>query len=421
MAFRFFDWLGNTTLSAKSKRKPSDAPIRGAVEPAIRTPVDPLLDEIDQVEQRMQSADVRLDAPAGLIRAAMRDAWAYALLQVRTSGLCTLPVIYDGPKSIVKKLQAVDEAGLDGFSKHFSPVEQALMLVDVITLGVAVGQIVLDKDAGRKIVVRRTPDHLSTRGRQLHYNNFPISPGDGTWVVLNIGLERPWLQGAWIPLCRATSKRMLGEFNRLAFVAALANAITLLNAPVGANEYDMQEALDAFSSLGTNNTKVLPAGWKADLLEIKSSVGTAAFDKTTGDAKEDIAMIICGQTVTTQGSAGSGFINVKYFDAIRRDLQIKDAGILDQAISEQVMPHLFPGASRRIDLTNDNDKIVVAQRYTQGAAAIQALRNVFSDESIDLQLLTKQLGLPVNSSATLKQAATPDQTQQQQTEPNNEN
>ena len=365
--------------------------------PPIRVIPDPLLDDIDKAELSVTATtrDVWLKQPCELIQAAQRDAWVCALLGVRTSGMCTLPALYSGPEALVQKMTAVDEAGVDGFSKVFPLSERISLLVDSITLGVGVAQITYDKATDRKLIVHRAPNHLRVKeGARWFYHNEEIKPGDGEWILLTRGLERPWLKGIWPALTRASVKRMLGEYHRLAFVSALANGVTVLHTPNAASDDDMYTAEKQWSELGTNNLKVLPPGWAADLLEVKSGVGAGTFDKVVSDGRDDISMILCGQTVTSQGSSGSGFINVKYFDAIREDLSKLDSSLFDACVDQQIMPHIAPGVTRRTDLTNDNDKIVTAQRMTQGAAAIAALREQFGDR-LDEDALVKQFAIPL--------------------------
>jgi len=363
----------------------------------IQTPIDPLLDDIDQAEKIVTGSisDVYLKRVAGLIRAAMRDSWAYALLGVRTSGLCTLPALYSGDESKIAELIAVDPFGVDGFSRVFPLAERTKLVLDSITLGVGVAQFVVDTANDRKFLVHRVADHLSLRmGNQWFYGAEKINPGDGSWIMISRGFERPWLSGNWPALCRAATKRMLGEYNRLAFIAALANGVNVIHAPLGVNADEIEDARAQWSELGTNNVKVLPPGWQAELLEIKSAVGSASFDKAVSDGRDDISMIICGQTVTATGGGGSGFQNIKYFDAIRQDLSTTDAALLDACIDQQVMPFIAPGVSRRTDLTNDNAKVVAAQRYSQAAAAIQQLKDLFADE-LDMDALVKQFAIPL--------------------------
>lgn len=356
----------------------------------VATPTEVLLQEIETAELMLETSGT-FKAVAQIGRTLRNDPYVRSLLDVRTSGLISLPALYDATKGVKRNMMAKDGSGRDPFTRIWPGTDQANHVASELIHGVGLSEIVRLTD-GSVTVVNRALDPLQrTQGTWL-YNGEEVIPGKGRWILTVRGQERPWLYGLFPALSRVAVERRLGSLNRLAFIRTLANTVVLITAPNGATEDDMQEVVASYTNLATNNVRAVKAGWQAQFLEVTSGVGSAAFDKVVSDSSESIALLLCGQTVTVDGSKGA-FLNLSYFAAIRRDLAMNDLASFDRGVNEQFMPHVFPGVSRRLDLTDDGDKVKKAQMLQQYATAIKMLRE--AEINIDEAELVRQFNLPV--------------------------
>lgn len=375
---------------------PKTAKDRARRLPPPTTPQDPLLVTCDETEALVNSTG-RLKPVAELVRASLRDGQLRGLLETRTGGLVALPALYDGAKVAARKMGALDEQGLSEFDRQVPPAELATFLQDAIMLGCAVGQLVEHDDA--KLFVRRRPDPLRWRGGRWTYNDAPIEPGDGEWVIATRGLEMPWQHGAWLATCRSATRKLLAQLNALNYIASLANGSLIMNAPPGASSIDVDEAMEDLRSFASSNVYVARNGFALSLLESTNAVGVAAFKDAIAEAKESIAIEITGQSVLATG-AGGAFQTLSVFRAITDDLIKADAILLNGVIETQIMPFLKggEGVRRTIDLRDESQRVTRSQSLIQAGTAIKGLRDVYG-ERVDLEQLGKQFAIPLLEAA----------------------
>jgi hypothetical protein len=360
--------------------------------PPPTTPQDPLLATCDTAEAEVNSTG-RLKPAAELVRASLRDGQLRGLLETRTGGLVALPALYDGSKIAARKMGTLDRQGLSDFDKQVPPSELATFLQDAIMLGCAVGQLVSDGD--KKLFVRRRPDPLRWLKGTWLYNEAPIEPGDGEWVVATRGLEMPWQHGAWIATCRSSTRKLLAQLNALNYIASLANGALIMNAPPGASQYDIDEAMEDLRNFAASNVYLARSGFVLSMLESNNSVGVVAFKDAISEAKESIAIEITGQSVLATG-AGGAFQSLTVFRSITDDLIKADAMLLNGVIDQQIMPFIVggEGVMRAIDLRDDSQRTVQTQALIQAASAIKGLQDVFGDR-LDIDQLATQFAVPL--------------------------
>lgn len=386
---RWFDFIFGdpnkpyTGVTAKDRARRLPPPI---------TPQDPLLSTCDEAEAQVNSTG-RLKPAAELVRSSLRDGQLRGLLETRTGGLVALPALYDGSKVAARKMGLLDRQGLSDFDKQVPPSELATFLQDAIMLGCAVGQ--LTKDGDSKLFVRRRPDPLRWVGGRWTYNEAPIEPGDGEWVVATRGLESPWQHGAWIATCRSTTIKLLAKLNALNYIASLANGALIMNAPPGASEHEIQEAMADLREFASSNVYLARNGFVLSMLESSNSVGVAAFANAIAEAKESIAIEITGQSVLATG-AGGAFQSLTVFRSITDDLIKADAQMLNGVIDQQIMPFIVggDGVTRTIDLRDDSQRTVQTQALIQAGSAIKGLKDVFGDR-VDVEQLATQFAIPL--------------------------
>lgn len=368
--------------------------------PPPTTPQDPLLATCDDAEAQVNSTG-KLRPAAELVRASLRDGQLRGLLETRTGGLVALPALYDsakdGSKVAARKMGKLDRQGLSDFDKQVPPSELATFLQDAIMLGCAVGQLVDDGDT--KLFVRRRPDHLQWVSGHWTYNQAPITPGDGEWVVGTRGLESPWQHGAWIATCRSTTRKLLAQLNLLNYIASLANGALLLNAPPGASEYEIHEAMADLREFASSNVYLARNGFSLAMLESSNSVGVAAFANAIAEAKESIAIEITGQSVLATG-AGGAFQSLTVFRSITDDLIKGDAQVINGVVDQQIMPYIVggEGVTRAIDLRDDSQRTVQTQALIQASSAIKGLQDVFGSR-VDMEQLATQFAIPLKEAA----------------------
>lgn len=365
---------------------------RARIVPPPTTPQDPLLATCDEAEAMVNSTG-KLKPAAELVRASLRDGQLRGLLETRTGGLVGLPALYDGSKIAARKMGTLDRQGLSNFDRQVPPSELATFLQDAIMLGCAVGQLVDDGET--KLFVRRRPDPLSWLKGKWLYNNEPINPGDGEWVIATRGLETPWQHGAWIATCRSTTRKLLAQLNALNYIASLANGALIMNAPPGASTFDIDEAMEDLRNFASSNVYVARNGFALSMLESNNSVGVAAFKDAIAEAKESIAIEITGQSVLATG-AGGAFQSLTVFRSITDDLIKADAMLLNGVIDQQIMPFIVggEGVTRAIDLRDDSQRTVQTQALIQASTAIKGLQDVFG-EQLDMGQLSTQFAIPL--------------------------
>lgn len=379
---------------------------------ATETAQDALFDEIDRALINIEK-DGRYKHINKYIRGTLQDGFILGLMSTRTAGLVSLPAIYSGRKTGVRRMKEIGGDGLEAFSKYFPLKEQTLLLRDAI-LGGGIAEIkrihlegtVVDPtqyspDDYNKFAVlkvqHRSQEYLRVNpdDGSITYNDEPVVPGNGRWIVMLPALERPWRAGIWAALCRARAEKYLGTMHSLAFMQGLASSVIVLTTDTE-DDAVAQAAARSFGELGTNNVRVLKKGTTAALLEASSAVGSAAFDTAIARAKDDSSLIVCGQTVTATGGSGSGFQNIKYFRDISRSLIIEDAAMFSGTVDEQLMPYLETGVSRRLDLTDTSQKAQEANLFVTAGSAISGLNAALqSDElEVDTAQLVEQFSIP---------------------------
>lgn len=389
---RWFDVIFGDPKKPYSYTSPKD---RARRLPPPTTPQDPLLSTCDDAEALVNSTG-RLKPAAELVRASLRDGQLRGLLETRTGGLVALPALYDGSKVGARKMGTLDQQGLSSFDKQVPPSELATFLQDAIMIGCSVGQLVEEHDA--KLFVRRRPDPLRWTGGHWMYNEAPIEPGDGEWVIATRGLEMPWQHGAWIATCRSATRKLLAQLNALNYIASLANGALIMNAPPGASQYDIDEAMDDLRNFASSNVYLARSGFALSMLESNNSVGVAAFKDAIAEAKESIAIEITGQSVLATG-AGGAFQSLTVFRSITDDLIKADAMLLNGVIDSQIMPFIVggEGVTRAIDLRDDSQRTVQTQALIQASSAIKGLQEVFGAR-IDVDVLATQFAIPLKES-----------------------
>ncbi|MGV1035310.1 MAG: phage portal protein family protein [Microbacteriaceae bacterium] len=391
--------------------------------PKTETAQDALLDDIDRAMINIER-DGDFKHINKYIRGALQDGFILGLLATRTAGLVSLPAIYSGLKPGVKRMQEIGGDGLERFSKYFPLKEQTLVLRDAI-LGGGIAEILRTDENGKVVdptkvsnfdklpvlkVVHRSQELLkvSPVDGSISYNKEPIQPGDGRWLVMLPAMERPWRAGIWAALCRARAEKYLGTMHSLAFMQGIANSVVVITT-TAKDRAEAQQAAISWGELAINNVRVVKEGEKADLLEVKSGVGSATFDTAIARAKDDASLIVCGQTVTPTGGSGSGFQNIKYFRDISRSLIVEDAAMFSGMVDEQLMPWLERGVSRRLDLTDTTQKASEANLFVTSASAIKGLNEALTgdDLQVDVPQLTEQFSIPTVKRKKPKEAAPP--------------
>lgn len=334
--------------------------------------------------------------------------------------------LVDTRKKAVTKLHTYsdpeDEELNEEFPRIFPKSTQGEVVFWTVFLGFCVGQLVWDMDQQRPTV---RPVHPSqVRWRQdlkkwqvltkdglitLEGEN---APGAGKWVVYKAeDTDRPWMDGliravgllmvihqaTWVDW--AKHSRTHGSATRVLTVPALSGEIE-----------DVQKALEGLKKLNNGSVIHLLEGMNIQLLEPKTA-SWQVFDKLHDAAERALAILILGQTQTTDGGQAGSLAKARVHNEVRWDRVQADAELLQGPTHDQVLVPYF--AYRRSigdwklvpkviwDATppeNAAQKAEVAKStataWNQGASALKTLvKDV--EAPVDIEAALRRLGVPV--------------------------
>jgi hypothetical protein len=144
-------------------------------------------------------------------------------------------------------------------------------------------------------------------GKDAQNKEFPIVPGDGTWVLHSLTKFRPWSRGLWRSLARWVIFKWLAaqDYSRHSEKGAITVASNTTENPIGDLSAQRQQLASDLSNSGEDAVIVLQAGWKLDILEISANT-KQIYEAQIELANRAIAIRIRGGNLTTNvDQAGS--------------------------------------------------------------------------------------------------------------------
>lgn len=351
---------------------------------------------------------------AKLFEAARMDGTLSGLLSTRTDGLVRLPKKFTGPDHILRDLQAHHDAPRSVFDEMLPASELAAFTQDGIGLGVAVGELVPIQGRDYPVFVRLPPEYLVYRWTESrwYYNSnvglLPITPGDGRWVLFTAGRQAPWLHGQWRALGQSWITKQHAQLAKANWESTLANPARIAVAPNGATPAQTNSWFRSVIDWGLNTVFQVNPGYDLKLLE-SNGRGWECFLKTIEACNLEMAINLCGQSVTVDG--GAGFSNSAIHASIRSDLIKATADALAYVINTQVLPAfvvnrygeeaLADCPSVEWDVEPPKDLAQNAQTLVTTAQAIAQLSEALAatGRQLDVEGLCLRFGVPLTAKA----------------------
>lgn len=360
------------------------------------------------LEYAQAEADVgNLALPSQLYRAMRRDGVLQGLLSTRTGGLVRQPKRFYGSNEKILETLRSKNGSRSVFDEMCPPGELEAMDMDGLVMGVSLGELV--PVVGRKYPVLRRLDpewlNFNWADSTWYYNSrigrFPVTPGDGRWVLhIPKGNMCPWQWGLIWALGRAFIMKEHAVSLRGAFIAGVANPAKILKSPSGATEAQRGTMFQHLMKWGPEMAVELPPGWDMELLEFMGRAHEV-FQREIDTCDKTYQIAVAGQVISTEG--GSGFQDAKLPATIRTDLIKTDAEALAYTISTQILPYyayvefgeaaVDAGTYVEYDTNSPADQMVAANVLMTLGNAIEKLQQVLP--GADIQELTQRFGLPI--------------------------
>ena len=381
----------------------------GAVQQQPTTRLRWYLEDLEMAQAQADSGFLAMACQ--LYRSMQRDGQLAGLLSRRTSGVLALPRrFYGSMPNVIEDLQSLN-GSRSVFDEMCPPSELKAFVADGDTIGLAVGELVPVDGRDYPVLVRLDPEFLQyiwVESRWYYISRlgrFPITPGDGRWVLhIPGGRIAPWRWGLWPALGRAFIQKEHAISTRAGFIASIANPARVIEAPLGASEKERRAFFSHVLNWGPNTVLEVPAGWSAKVLEV---VGRAweVFQKQIDMCDHEYMVALEGQIVTTTG--GAGFQNSEVPERATQKLIQTSADALAYTLNTQVIPQFVvnrygfdaidAGTSVAWNAKESFEQESDSRTLTAVAAAIKALTEALAPykEQLDILELTTRFGIPL--------------------------
>lgn len=285
---------------------------------------------------------------ADLVESMFTDDRISGVLKTRTHGLLGLPLHFEGGTE-AQRLELAGPTGGGGglWDDMIDEAEAAKLAAWGIVAGVGLAQRVpmprLYGEPQRYTLETWSPRWLTYDAMGSSGSHWRISTKAGTkrivpgvqWVLYTpYGIKRPWASGEWRALAFPWLLKHFALEDRANHSEVMGTPTRVGKAPQGATERQRAAFQAQIQALGRNGVLTLPEGWEYAITE---AVGRTWEIYSEGVKWSDEAMtiILAGQIVTTEGTAGFSSGNVQ--DQIKGDLIRFDAKSLGKCLSKQFL------------------------------------------------------------------------------------
>ena len=249
-----------------------------------------------------------------------------------------------------------------------------------------------------------------TEGEEL------VRLGDPGWLILpRFGFEHAGRRGLLRSVVDPYARRQWNQTDWSRFNEQLGKPIPVITGPSNATKDDLDTTVRAVARAGSEGAiglrKGEKEGWSVELLESMSQ-SYESFHLALGMLAQDLAVVVLGQWMSTEGQAGLG-ANSKSGDPVRIDLQLADAGALAEACREQVVkplvdynftPTLTPWPCWHVKPAEDLAS--KAQMLNNAGDALKKLRAQYK-QALDMRLFASEFGLGLVEGVDIPEYADP--------------
>lgn len=379
--------------------------------------------DADREAAMMEAEDGRFFKLGQILDAMRGDGKIRGLLHTRTSGMLSLPPLFEGDDLAVDALRGKPERDdavtgeksphVPGMWNRIVPKNAlTLMLFDGIMAGVAIGYLEDDHRPGE--ATWRKLKHLNIH--QLQYRQHTeewfyqdrvrgelrVNPGDGRWVLFTpYGRNRPWVHGAWNACARAFVTKDGARCDQDRWARSLADALRYIETNQNSNEPDYLAMLDFVQNHWAHVPGVvLPAGAKAGVVESQGK-GYEIYSRQWEQANDEIVVSLAGQTVTSEG--GNGFAAGDVWRGIDSDLIQAIADATGEWIADEILSpyteHICLGRGIvRVawSVREQAQKVAAGEAAKVAAEALKALNEVAAVEGKRAKMASFLTGIGVD-------------------------
>ena len=227
------------------------------------------------------------------------------------------------------------------------------------------------------------------------------------------GYKHGYTRGLLNPLVKPWMARQFSVTDWSGYNEIYGKPIRAVSIPGSATDKQKNQILRQIAQLGSNSTIALPEltdNTKFDMKLIEAaSTGYSTFKDLIIECNKEIAIVILGQPLTTDGSSGS-WMSGKAGDAVRTDIKQNDAKYLSNILREQVLkpwakynygneelaPYICWQVEAEENLTDKTNRIkTIFDNYEKYEAA-----------GVDITELLRQLNIPLKSDIDAKKQQT---------------
>jgi len=319
----------------------NELPIYGQAPPDKLNAVNSALLEVEQGRFYLTSM---------LIDSMCRDDRILGVLNMRLGGVlgCDKQIVATDELDPISMVIRQDIA--DNYNEIF-PLDQLMSFLSwAILLGFSVSELEWDVTPDLKWMPKMRvwhPKNSRFEWNDLHYKlnseeeEISLEEGNGQWVIFTpYGYRNGWLRcagraltGPW--LSRQWALRDYSSWNEIHGLP-----IRAVDIPANANALDTRRITNAVANLNSNSVIRLPmleTGQKYDLRLIEATAANhTSFLDLIQETNKQIAIVLLGQSVSTDGQAGLGS-NQNAGEKVRDDLKKVDSEMLVQVLRDQVL------------------------------------------------------------------------------------
>lgn len=160
-------------------------------------------------------------------------------------------------------------------------------------------------------------------------------PGDGKWIILTSGGDRPWLRGPWRGVCELWCAKKYAREDWARQSEKYADGMIWIGAPEGSDEDERIKVAADFNKQGKRPVYCGPTGYTAEVLELTPSAWLT-YQSQWEICNRSIAVAILYNDLGTESkkSAGTG---AQLQGDVRDDIKKSDAAQDETELREQVL------------------------------------------------------------------------------------
>jgi phage gp29-like protein len=354
-----------------------------------------------------------------LVDQVLRDDRVRGVMNTRISGLLGRKLKLEPARDIARARKVADEID-EEWAKMFPHDAISELLLWGILLGVGVAQVVVDVVTGKQVTRLEVWHPQALRyddytGRYLlrakEGPEFEITPGDGQWVLYTpYGLRNPGRRGLLRSLASSLYlERRHSRRDRARYSEVNGQPMRVGIAPTNATPAQIEDMADNLSPLGAEPVVIVQQGEPGNIWDVKlveaNGKSQELFEQEIQELNQAIAVLILGQSQSTDGQAGLGS-NAEAGELVRIDIMRQDSDSLGMTLQQQVLTpycrfHYGDGDMAPLPCWEVDPPEDTAQKATELSTLITALA------------AAKAAGIPIDERAILEAHKVPMLTEQE--------